>query len=565
MVLFNCFVHIAVTLMVFGIALRRGFAMPAALLAGVLFAVHPGKAEMLLGMPLVLPASPTVWLWAMAVGIKQWVFPVDMLLVHPLPQALASFAHLSHADAVVINAGRLMYVPSIFLSLAAAALIARLYRFLAGQEAIIRYLFVAAVFILLTGLMTLSYAQVSLGLDPLRLWQYQARLFPHPIVLDNLAAATRALPEYQKALDYANNNVTPDKDTLERINTVEKIYLKAVSMDPGYGQAYYDLAGFYAQLGRWQDAVAWYGKTLAVDPRRQEAYFALGRAYQRMDKPQEAVTVFNRLLAVFPDDEKAMARVIDAYNVASDDPQSSVYREKREEVLAAYEQWARRKKYGAVDFFNLGFLYEQVGGREEAVRFYRKALELKGDYDKPLYRLAGLYKQAGDLKTALALYERLVRSHPKFANGYLNIGIIYNALGDTDRARYLYQKTVDLDPANADGYFNLGYLSEAKGELKEAIAFYEKTVEADPKYAEAYYNMGNVYATLTQYAEAMAAYLKTVAINPDHQNAYVNLSILSFKSRDFRGAMRYLEEARLLGYNPPESYLKSLEPYKNKK
>jgi tetratricopeptide (TPR) repeat protein len=101
--------------------------------------------------------------------------------------------------------------------------------------------------------------------------------------------------------------------------------------------------------------------------------------------------------------------------------------------------------------------------------------------------------------------------------------------------------------------------------LREALNAYEKAVENNPRHAEAYYNMGNVYAALLEYPEAIAAYLKTVAVNPNHQNAFVNLSILSFKAHDFPGAIHYLEEAQLLGYSPPEAYLKSLEPYKIKK
>ncbi len=562
-VLFDFIIHLAVTLGVFAVALRWRFSLQGAFLAGLLFAIHPAKAEVLLDLPMQVPASVICWAWALAGGVKQWIFPMDLSLVHPVPFSLAGMAHLSPSSAVVMGLGKIMYLPSIIFSLAVAAGIMRVHHFLIKQEEIIRYLFISGVVVLLGGLMVLSYAQASLAMDPLRLWEYQARVRPHPVVFDRLANVYRAQPEYQKAQEYAQKNVTPDKDIAAFQQRVEQTYLNAVNRDPRYADGHYDLATFYEDLRRLPDAAIWYEKTIAIDPSRQEAHFALGRVYHDMGKPQEVITVFNRLLEHFPDDENVMAKVIDAYNAASE--QDPVYREKREDVLATYAQLTKRKKYGAVDFFNLGFLYEQVGGREEAMRFYRKALELKPKYDKPLFQLAGLYKEAGDLKTAMALYERLVHARPEFAPAYLNMGIIYNALGDAEKARSLYQKTVALDPGNATGYFNLGYLSEAKGELKEAVAFYEKAVEADPKYAEAYYNMGNVYAVLLQYPEAIAAYLKTVAIDPNHQNAYVNLSILSFKSHDFQGAIRYLEEARLLGYNPPEGYLKSLEPYKTKK
>jgi superkiller protein 3 len=142
------------------------------------------------------------------------------------------------------------------------------------------------------------------------------------------------------------------------------------------------------------------------------------------------------------------------------------------------------------------------------------------------------------------------------------MGIILNASGDQAKARQCYLKVVELDPNNGDAYFYLGYLSESQGELSEAVNYYEKAVEVAPKNAEAYFNLGNVYASLGQNGEAIASYLKTVGINPRHQDAYVNLSVLSFKSRDFQGAIHYLEAAQTLGYNPPAEYLKTLEPYK---
>ena len=37
---------------------------------------------------------------------------------------------------------------------------------------------------------------------------------------------------------------------------------------------------------------------------------------------------------------------------------------------------------------------------------------------------------------------------------------------------------------------------------------------------------------------------------------------INIKSRDFKGAIHYLEEAQSLGYNPPVEYLKTLEPYR---
>ena len=322
----------------------------------------------------------------------------------------------------------------------------------------------------------------------------------------------------------------------------------------------------YSKLKKTDEAVVVYQKTLKLDPRNKHAYFALGQIYRDTGQPELMIGIYNELLKNYPEDDAVYVRVMGSYSKAAQKyPQNVIYQEKREELLGQYEQLSKRKKYTAADYYNLGFLYDQVGGGEEAMRFYRKALELDPRHEKALYGLANRFQQTGDVKTALALYGRLIKLHPKSTLGYLNMGVIYNALGDADKAKYLYQKVISIDPANADAYFNLGYLNENAGDLKEALNDYEKAVENNPRQAEAYYNMGNVYAGLQQYPEAIASYLKTVGIDPKHQNAFVNLSILSFKSNDFQGAIHYLEQARVLGYNPPDAYLKTLEPYKSKK
>ena len=315
----------------------------------------------------------------------------------------------------------------------------------------------------------------------------------------------------------------------------------------------------------WEQVIEYCQKIITLAPQTPQAYLDLGEAFRFLGQPTQAVETYSRLLDLFPDDEEIDIKVIEAYGRAvADAPQDQLYKEKREEVLADFEQLSKRKKYTAADYYNLGFLYEQVGGKEEAIRFYTKAVQMKPDYKDSLYNLANLYRDAGNYKLAMGLYGRLVHFHPKFVQGYLNMGLIFNALGDKQRARQFYLKVIALDPGNGDAYFNLGYLSESQGDLSGAVNYYEKAVEVAPKNAEAYYNLGNAYASLGQNGEAIASYLKTVTINPKHQDAFVNLSIMSFKSKDFQGAIHYLEDAQTLGYNPPAEYLKTLEPYRIK-
>jgi tetratricopeptide (TPR) repeat protein len=446
----------------------------------------------------------------------------------------------------------LIWGPFRFYGLYAAAFIVflflakgtqRFYVFLKTQESVVRFLFWAAVILFCGAVVSTSISEIDLRRDALTFWTYESKRHPDASNLNNLADA------------YYNSG---------NIGKAREYYQKAIDVDHKFIKAYEAMARIEGDRGAWEQAIEYYQKLIALNPQLPQAYLGLGEAFRVSGRATQAVETYSRLLDLFPDDEKIDIKVIEAYGKAiEDNPQSDLYKEKREEVLADFEQLSKRKKYNATDYYNLGFLYEKVGGKEEAMRFYTKAIQLKPDYKQALYNLANLYRDAGNYKIAMALYGRLVHFHPKYASGYLNMGLIFNALGDKQRARQFYLKVIDVDPDNGDAYFNLGYLSESQGELSEAVNYYEKSVEVAPKNAEAYYNLGNVYASLGQNGEAIASYLKTVGINPRHQDAFVNLSILSFKSGDFKGAIHYLEDAKALGYNPPAEYLKTLEPYRN--
>ena len=435
-----------------------------------------------------------------------------------------------------------LYAAAFFVFLFLAKSTDRFYIFLKTQEILIRYFFWAAVIVFCGAVVLTSISEINLRRDALTFWTFESKRHPAAESMNNLADAYYTSNHFLKAQEY---------------------YQKAAGIDPKSVRAYEGQALLAKKGNHWDQAIEFYRKVIALSPQSPQAYLDLGEAFRTLGDSRQAVETYSRLLNLFHDDEKIDIKVIEAYGRAIEsDPQADIYKEKREEVLADFEQLSKRKNYSAVDYYNLGFLYEQVGGKDEAMRFYAKAVEKQPDYAQALFNLANLYRDAGNYKVAMALYSRLVHFHPKYALGYLNIGVIFNALGDQQKARRLYLKVIDLDPSNGDAYFNLGYLSESQGELREAINYYEKAVEVAPKNAEAYYNLGNVYASLGQNGEAIASYLKTVGINPRHQDAFVNLSILSYKSRDFQGAIRYLEEAQTLGYNPPIEYLKTLEPYR---
>lgn len=221
-----------------------------------------------------------------------------------------------------------------------------------------------------------------------------------------------------------------------------------------------------------------------------------------------------------------------------------------------------REGQGGQDYWQAALTYEQKGDLAKAIWNFRQFLELKPADTGAMEHLAKLYLQTSQLNQALDYAQRLAQANPKSPEGFFYLGMMYNVLGQKDTAKKNYQKVINIDPKYADAYFNLGFLSESSGQLLEAIDFYKKTLEVNPKHAKAYYNLGNAYAGLEKDQEAIGSYKSAVANDPNYTDAFVNLSILLTKAGEYKEAVKYLDEARVLGYEAPEEYLKALEPYR---
>ncbi|MGL4648707.1 MAG: tetratricopeptide repeat protein [Caldilineaceae bacterium] len=87
---------------------------------------------------------------------------------------------------------------------------------------------------------------------------------------------------------------------------------KAVALDPSFGNAYNDIGAWLVELGREDEAIAWFEQA-AVAPRyaaRGFPWFNLGRVYERKGAWHRAIECFAAALATqpeYPEARRALA------------------------------------------------------------------------------------------------------------------------------------------------------------------------------------------------------------------------------------------------------------------
>ena len=124
-----------------------------------------------------------------------------------------------------------------------------------------------------------------------------------------------------------------------------------------------------------------------------------------------------------------------------------------------------------------------------------------------------------------AIQELLQASKDKLLayNAHYHIGQAYEAMKKDKEAMEQYELAASLSPRSPAPLNNLGVLLERQGDLKAARKAYEKAISADPGYALAYYNLGNLEQAEKNLFAAETAYRTATALAPRHAMAHNNL------------------------------------------
>ena len=162
---------------------------------------------------------------------------------------------------------------------------------------------------------------------------------------------------------------------------------------------------------------------------------------------------------------------------------------------------------------------------------------------------AAQYQRVIDLKSDRALSLRALN----------NLGSILLSLGELEDAEGLFRQAVDLDPDYVDARVNLGviYLELSRGRsgggrmlaLRQSIAAFEHAVSVSPNHWQAFGNLGVAYQDHGDLAKARQAYEQAVFLKGDDTMTLKNLAVLHAQlaaapSRSDSEARQHLVKAR---------------------
>jgi len=195
-----------------------------------------------------------------------------------------------------------------------------------------------------------------------------------------------------------------------------------------------------------------------------------------------------------------------------------------------------------------------------SITLWSDAVKKSPNKFRPYNNLGEAYAAQGEIDQAMREYKRALELNPMADRAHYNLGNIYRKKGEIDAAITAYNRAIEINSSYAKAYNNLGSIYLNKGDYEKAKELFFKALEIDPDFPQAHNNLGNVYSELGMSKEAIFEYKKAIDINSDYDTPHYNLARELYKSGFYEETLKELEIASKLSNNP--KYLKKLQELK---
>ena len=224
----------------------------------------------------------------------------------------------------------------------------------------------------------------------------------------------------------------------------------------------------------------------------------------------------------------------------------------------------------------LGMELKTEGDLPSAISAFRRAIELKPDFEQAHYSLGIALRAQGDsaashkeldevnalhefrahlaqakllilqgvealkkqqLDEALNLFQKAIEQSPELPTGYYYLGVTWDRKQDHARAKDAYDKALQLKPDYAQVHTSLGLLYWRNGDQNRALPEFHQAVMSDADLPDAHYNLGLALAQSGQLDESARELNEALSLDPKYTDARVQLGLVLSQKNDTAGAI----------------------------
>jgi Tfp pilus assembly protein PilF len=148
--------------------------------------------------------------------------------------------------------------------------------------------------------------------------------------------------------------------------------------------------------------------------------------------------------------------------------------------MALYSRTLETDPDSYVMHMNMGVSYFAMRNFTAAEKELRRALELKPDSANVLNALGCVYIEEGRPKEASKTFQSAIASKPRWSDSHFNYGRLLKKIGQNDAALAEFQTAVETGPLNGTARLYLAQELAERGQDSEAEAEYRRSIQLSP-------------------------------------------------------------------------------------
>ena len=312
------------------------------------------------------------------------------------------------------------------------------------------------------------------------------------------------------------------------------------------------------QQKNYDAALADAQKGVELEPTNALICFGIGDIYHEKGEYQQAIDAYEKALKLNPNNGDAI------YNLAVDYSKLENYPKQGEMASLAINKGT---KFAGESYFLVADALNRSKKTDEAIEYYRKAIETKPDLYGPYPALSDLYRVDNRFEEAIQIANQGLRYYPMDSNlftslswyysladkpieainsakaainlapdqymGYTNLCRAYNDAKQPQQAIAACSEALKLRPNDGETHLYIGRAYEANGKeaararehYRKAVAGLEQFTQENPDYSDGFYLLGNAYFLVERDDKAIEAYKRCLQLAPRFARARYTIGV----------------------------------------
>ena len=184
------------------------------------------------------------------------------------------------------------------------------------------------------------------------------------------------------------------------------------------------------------------------------------------------------------------------------------------------------------NYFRVGEEFSKQGEYENAIRWYRRALDINPNYAAAHANWGTCLFYQGKLDEAKTRLERAIQLDPDLSEPHCTLGVVLWRQNKLPEAVGAFRAALRVNPNFALAHLHLGSLLLDLGQFDQAKERLAEAVRLDPRDPFAHFNLGAAYGRAEQPDEAVIHFTHAVDRDPDFFPALVNLALIRATTKD---------------------------------